>query len=110
MASLPGQIYECQYLIRSDQSNQAIEKCSNILLDNPDYVPALYTLSLAYLSQKQSPKARNYLKRVAKMEYSSKFGSDFENCYILLADLYIQVNSVSSDHDREESMTLLLNY
>ena len=41
MASLFGQIYECQYLIRSNQSNDAIEKCSNILKDNPDYIPAI---------------------------------------------------------------------
>ena len=98
-------IYECQYLIRSNQSNDAIEKCSNILKDNPDYIPALYTLSLAYLSQKQPPKARNYLKRVAKMDYSNKFASDLENSYILLADLYIQVNLSASDFDRQENMT-----
>jgi hypothetical protein len=104
VASLLGQIYECQYLIRSNQSNDAIEKCSNILKDNPDYIPALYTLSLAYLCQKQPPKARNYLKRVAKMDYSDKFASDFENCYILLADLYIQVSNSFSNYDRQENM------
>jgi tetratricopeptide (TPR) repeat protein len=108
--SLIGQIFECQFLIRSNHPDQAIEKCSNILKDNTDYIPALYTLSLAYLSQKQPPKARNYLKRVSKMEYSSKFATEFENCYILLADLYIQVIYCIYLFNRAGNTISLLNY
>ena len=39
---------------------------------------------------KQSPRARNQLKRVSKIEWSKKYGEDLERCWILLADIYIQ--------------------
>jgi hypothetical protein len=42
---------------------------------------------------KQPPKARNQLKRIAKMEWDSEYSEDFEKSWLLLADIYIQVIS-----------------
>ncbi len=39
---------------------------------------------------KQSPRARNQLKRVSKIDWSKENGEDLEKCWILLADIYIQ--------------------
>jgi tetratricopeptide repeat protein 21B len=40
---------------------------------------------------KQTPRARTQLKRVAKAEWTVEFGNDMEKCWLLLADIYIQV-------------------
>jgi tetratricopeptide repeat protein 21B len=57
-----------------------------------EYIPALYGLALGHVLMKQVPKARNYLKRVTRAEWSLEFSEDFEKSWILLADLYIQVH------------------
>jgi len=38
---------------------------------------------------KQSPKARNHLKRVAKMHFLAEMADDFEQGWLMLADVYI---------------------
>ncbi|CAK4673232.1 unnamed protein product [Aphanomyces euteiches] len=38
---------------------------------------------------KQQPKARNQLKRIAKMNYDPAIPDEFERSYILLADIYV---------------------
>ena len=43
----------------------------------------------AYLMLKQSPKARNHLKRVAKMQFLAEMADDFEQGWLMLADVYI---------------------
>lgn len=78
----------------------------DILNTDRNFVPALlgvgYLLSFAlpfylinvryaYLLLKQTPKARNQLKRIAKMPYSADDAEDFEMSWLLLADIYIQV-------------------
>ena len=37
----------------------------------------------------QSPKARNHLKRVAKMQFLAEMADDFEQGWLMLADVYI---------------------
>lgn len=46
----------------------------------------------AYLLLKQTPKARNQLKRIAKMPYTTEDADDYETSWLLLADIYIQVS------------------
>lgn len=91
--SLRTQILECNTLLATKQKAE-IERALNgymaILNTEKDYVPALLGMSIAYMLQKQPPKARNQLKRVAKMDYIAEFGEDFEKCWLLLADTYIQ--------------------
>ena len=50
------------------QIEHAISQLLELLNLERDYLPALVCLSQAYLMLKQSPKARNHLKRVAKMQ------------------------------------------
>jgi tetratricopeptide repeat protein 21B len=40
---------------------------------------------------KQTPKARNQLKRVQKVIYQPEAGDEFERSWLLLADIHIQV-------------------
>ncbi|KAJ3302797.1 Tetratricopeptide repeat protein 21B [Kappamyces sp. JEL0829] len=91
--SLKTQILECHSLMASKQKSE-IEKAISVMLDilkaESDYVPALYGTALGFVLLKQSPRARNQLKRVSKMEWSQEFGEDIEKCWILLADIYIQ--------------------
>lgn len=39
---------------------------------------------------KQVPRARNQLKRVAKMQWTTEHAEEFEQSWLLLADVYIQ--------------------
>jgi tetratricopeptide repeat protein 21B len=40
---------------------------------------------------KQTPKARNQLKRVQKIPYKPDEGEEFEKSWLLLADIHVQV-------------------
>ena len=42
---------------------------------------------------KQTPKARNQLKRVTKIPYKPDEGDEFERSWLLLADIHIQVGT-----------------
>lgn len=42
---------------------------------------------------KQTPKARNQLKRVQKIPYKPDEGEEFEKSWLLLADIHIQVRA-----------------
>lgn len=70
------------------------------LKDTPDYIPALVGLATAHQLLKQTPKARNHLKRLAKLPYNSEFADDFERGWLLLADIYIG----SSKYDLAEEL------
>lgn len=55
-----------------------------------DHVPALLAMATAYMMLKQTPRARNQLKRIAKMNWSIVDADEFEKSWLLLADIYIQ--------------------
>jgi len=86
------EVLSCYVLMAYKMRNQ-IDKAVAILLDllgvEKDYLPALVCLSQAYLMVKQAPKARNHLKRVAKIQFSAEFVDDFERGWLMLADVYI---------------------
>ena len=71
------------------QLEKACAKLLELLNVERDYLPALVCLSQAYLMLKQSPKARNHLKRVAKMQFLAEMADDFEQGWLMLADVYI---------------------
>jgi len=50
-------------------------------------------IAIAYMHLKQPPRARNQLKRIAKLDWTSEMGEEFERSWLLLADIYIQVRS-----------------
>lgn len=55
-----------------------------------DHVPALLGMATAYMILKQTPRARNQLKRIAKMNWNPIDAEEFEKSWLLLADIYIQ--------------------
>lgn len=55
-----------------------------------EHVPALLAMATAYMIIKQTPRARNQLKRIAKMNWSIVDADEFEKSWLLLADIYIQ--------------------
>lgn len=69
---------------------QSVQTFMNLLTTDADDVAALVGASIALVVMKQQPKARNHLKRVAKMNFLVDQADDFEQAYLLLADIYIQ--------------------
>lgn len=53
-------------------------------------MPALLGMATAYMILKQTPRARNQLKRIAKMNWNPAEAEEFEKSLLLLADIYIQ--------------------
>jgi len=85
-------VLEC-YTLMAYRSKAQLEKACAKLIDllniEREYVPALVCLSQAYLMLKQAPKARNHLKRVAKMNFIAEMVDDFERGWLMLSDVYI---------------------
>ncbi|RQM27719.1 hypothetical protein B5M09_002425 [Aphanomyces astaci] len=87
-------VLEC-YAAMSAKTKPMVEKATATLLElleeDRDNVPALLGMSLAtaYMLAKQQSKARNQLKRIAKMNYDAAIPDEFERSYILLADIYV---------------------
>ncbi|CAM9838403.1 unnamed protein product [Chrysoparadoxa australica] len=54
-----------------------------------DFLPALLGMSFAFMLEKEPNKARNALKRIAKIPYSPDMADEFEQSYLLLAFLYM---------------------
>ena len=53
-------------------------------------VGAVLGMATAYQLLKQTPRARNQLKRVAKHSWNFEDAEHLERCWLLLADIYIQ--------------------
>lgn len=49
----------------------------------------MLALATAYMMLKQTPRARNLLKRIAKMNWSIVDADEFEKSWLLLADIYV---------------------
>eukprot|EP00033_Pygsuia_biforma_P004885 GCRY01005355.1.p1 GENE.GCRY01005355.1~~GCRY01005355.1.p1 ORF type:complete len:202 (-),score=58.88 GCRY01005355.1:53-658(-) len=88
-----AQVLECYcYMLRRQKPfyEKAIARLVDILQEDKESVAALLALATAHILLKQTPKARNHLKRIAKMEYNPADGEDFERAWITLASLYIE--------------------
>ncbi|BFZ22635.1 hypothetical protein BsWGS_25674 [Bradybaena similaris] len=55
-----------------------------------EHVGALYGMATGYMVLKQVPRARNTLKRLAKINWTIQDAEDLEKSWLLLADIYIQ--------------------
>ncbi|RKO89847.1 tetratricopeptide repeat domain 21B, partial [Blyttiomyces helicus] len=91
--SLRTQILECHALMATRQKNEierALARFMEISNVERDCVPALLGMAVAYMLLKQPPRARNQLKRIAKMQWTTELAEDFERSWLLLADIYIQ--------------------
>lgn len=82
------------YAVLAVRSKAMLDKAIQLFMElleavDKDFVPALLGLATAYMLTKQQPKARNQLKRIAKMPYDQALADDFERSYLMLADIYI---------------------
>ena len=75
------------------KSKEEIEKVipwfGEIIGQDSEYVPALVALAYAFQLTKQTPKARQTLKRISKMDMRVGWEDDFERGWLILADIYI---------------------
>lgn len=64
-----------------------------------DHVGPIYGIASAHILLKQSQRARNQLKRIAKNTWTFEDAEYLERCWLLLADLYIQTgkNDMAAD-------------
>ncbi len=60
---------------------------------DPNNVPVLLAMATGFMMLKQTPKARNQLKRVQKIQYKPDEAEEFERSWLLLADIHIQVGA-----------------
>lgn len=93
----PGDIrprlLENMALIATKQK-QNVEKALSAFMDmcsnEREHIGALYGMAAAYMVLKQTPRARNQLKRVSKSNWTIQDAEDLEKSWLLLADIYIQ--------------------
>ncbi|MGH0119571.1 UNVERIFIED_CONTAM: hypothetical protein FKN15_032396 [Acipenser sinensis] len=82
------------YCLLATKQKANVEKALNafteIANNEKDHIPALLGMATAYMILKQTPKARNQLKRIAKMNWNAIDADEFEKSWLLLADIYIQ--------------------
>lgn len=52
-------------------------------------------MAMAFLLAKQAPRARNLLKRLGKAAWVAQYSEELEKGWLLLADMYIQVCTIS---------------
>ncbi|XP_076851637.1 tetratricopeptide repeat protein 21B [Brachyhypopomus gauderio] len=82
--------YCCLATKQKPSVEKALAAFTDIANNEKDHVPALLATATAYMILKQTPRARNQLKRVAKMNWNIVDADEFEKSWLLLADIYIQ--------------------
>ena len=70
-----------------------------MLEDDPDYLPAVLGMATGFMVEKNSHKARNLLKRVAKLEPARHDGEDFSKANLLLAKFYVDKSKFDQAQD-----------
>nr|XP_029500621.1 tetratricopeptide repeat protein 21B-like [Oncorhynchus nerka] len=82
------------YCFLATKQKTNVEKGLNVFTEiannEKDHVPALLAMATAYMILKQTPRARNQLKRIAKMNWSIVDTDELEKIWLLLANIYIQ--------------------
>jgi tetratricopeptide repeat protein 21B len=74
------------------QIEAALERLLDLANVDPNNVPVLLAMATGFMILKQTPKARNQLKRVQKIQYKPDEAEEFERSWLLLADIHIQVS------------------
>jgi tetratricopeptide repeat protein 21B len=98
-------VIEAQIIVAKAKSKTEIEKALaqfiQVINKDKDNVPALVSMANALQLIKQTPKARNNLKRIAKMDNISEEDADeFERGWLLLANIYIGLNKNEEAQDQ----------
>uniref|UniRef100_A0A6I8PAD8 Tetratricopeptide repeat domain 21B n=1 Tax=Ornithorhynchus anatinus TaxID=9258 RepID=A0A6I8PAD8_ORNAN len=82
------------YCLMATKQKSNVERALNtfteIATSEKDHVPALLGMATAFMILKQTPRARNQLKRISKMNWNPIDAEEFEKSWLLLADIYIQ--------------------
>ncbi|XP_051479134.1 tetratricopeptide repeat protein 21B isoform X2 [Apus apus] len=82
------------YCLMATKQKSNVERALNafteIVETEKDHVPALLGIATAHMILKQTPRARNQLKRISKMTWNPIDAEEFEKSWLLLADIYIQ--------------------
>ncbi|KAE8581031.1 hypothetical protein XENTR_v10024640 [Xenopus tropicalis] len=82
------------YCLMATKQKANVERALNTFTEvataEKDHIPALLGMATAYMILKQTPKARNQLKRISKMNWNPIDAEEFEKGWLLLADIYIQ--------------------
>ncbi|XP_066538772.1 tetratricopeptide repeat protein 21B [Hoplias malabaricus] len=86
-------------LVHSKESKQ-VEKAMLVLSDmvakNVLLEASLLVAAQAFLQLKQSPRARNFLKRISKAQWTHAIAEEFERSCLLLADMYIKMGKCAN--------------
>ena len=72
---------------------KAFEMCAEIVNEDHDNVPALLAVALCHMLEKQPTKAKNTLKRVAKLPYNAAEAEEFERAWLTSAELAMEGGS-----------------
>merc|ERR1719313_3311858 len=78
---------------------RAFQMLASMLEQDPDNVPALLAMSTGFMMLKQSPKARNNLKRIIKMPFNEKEASEFERAWLMLTEIYMESGKYDQAQD-----------
>ncbi|XP_038607045.1 tetratricopeptide repeat protein 21B [Tachyglossus aculeatus] len=82
------------YCLMATKQKSNVERALNtfteIATSEKDHIPALLGMATAFMILKQTPRARNQLKRISKMNWNPIDAEEFEKSWLLLADIYIQ--------------------
>ena len=81
------------YVLIATKSKANIDNALGMLIeivnDDHDNVPALLAMATCFMLLKQTPKARNQLKRVSKLPLNSAEADEFERSWLMPADIHI---------------------
>ena len=77
---------------KKEQYDAAEAAFIKMLEEDREYVPAMLGLATVFRLEGNQNKARNVLKKIAKMAYVQDMADEFEKCYLHLAKLYIDRN------------------
>ncbi|XP_076294780.1 tetratricopeptide repeat protein 21B [Lasioglossum baleicum] len=73
---------------------KALQDCTALASQEAlrDHVGPALGMAMAHILLKQTPRARNHLKRVSKNIWTFEDAEYLERCWLLLADIYVQSN------------------
>ncbi|XP_036445416.1 tetratricopeptide repeat protein 21B [Colossoma macropomum] len=78
------------------QVEKAVLVLSDMVAKNVLLEASLLVAAQAFLLLKQSPRARNFLKRISKAQWTHGIAEDFEKSCLLLADMYIKMGKYTN--------------
>ncbi|XP_060828682.1 tetratricopeptide repeat protein 21B-like [Bombus pascuorum] len=80
---------------------KALQDCTALASQEAlrDHVGPALGMAMAHILLKQTPRARNHLKRVSKNTWTFEDAEYLERCWLLLADIYVQSNKYELAND-----------